>query len=353
MKLISLSLEKFRNYPKSSFVFERETTVIVGDNARGKTNILEAIYLMAIGKSFRATKEEQMILYGQEVGWVRGEVELNSESIDLEIRLTVGEVAGQRVQKKRYLVNNLAKRKMDFVGKLKCVLFRPENIELVLGSPSVRRDYLNQVLEQINEEYRRSLLAYSKGVRQRNKLLESIREKQAERKQLLFWDKLLIKNGQTITEKRREYIECVNKELKEREMEISLKYEFSAISESKLENYAEKEIWAGKTLVGPHRDDFVITKKREGKMVKDLSIYGSRGEQRMAILGIKLAELEFMTEDKERPVLLLDDVFSELDKDHRKEVLNLIGRQQTIMTTANEEMLSKRIKTKMQIISLD
>jgi DNA replication and repair protein RecF len=349
MYLASLSLQNFRNYRKQVFKFSENTSLFVGDNAVGKTNILEAIYLLASGGSFRATREQQMILYGQELGRVVG---MAGED-ELEIVLTIGEVQGERVQRKRYLINGVAKRKMDFVGRLRCVLFRPEDIELVLGSPSIRREYMDSVLEQVDREYRRSNLSYQKGLRQRNKLLERIREGEAERKQLLFWNRLLIKNGEIVVEKRREWMEFVNQELKEKQLELGLEYDKSVISEARLSKYSDAEIAAAKTLVGPHRDDFMFIAQRKGKLKKDLGIYGSRGEQRMAVLAVKLAELEFVklrTESK--PVLLLDDIFSELDHERRNEVLGLLEKQQTVVTTTDEHLIPSKYKKKVEMVRL-
>jgi len=349
MYLKILSLQNFRSYRKKKFKFVKNTTLLIGDNATGKTNILEAIYLLSVGRSFRATREQQMILYGEEVGRVKGEL----EDGELEIVLTVGEVIGQKTPRKRYLVNGVGKRKMDFVGKLKCVLFRPEDIDLVLGSPSNRREYLDGVLEQIDKEYRRSSLAYQKGLRQRNKLLWKIREGEAERKQLLFWNKMLVKNGEIIFKEREKYLMWVNQELRKKQSDLRLDYDSSRISEKRLEQYSNQEIAAGKTLVGPHRDDFRFIVQRKGKVEKDLSIYGSRGEQRMAILGVKLNELEYVSKvTEDRPVLLLDDIFSELDHKHRDKVLRLLVKQQTIITTADKHLIPVKKKKKMKIVEL-
>jgi len=353
MKLNSISFQQFRNYKAKTFSFGNKTSLITGGNGKGKTNILEGIYLLATGSSFRASKEQQMILYGQEIGRVVGKVKADGEIIDLEIRLTTGEVEGHRTATKRYLINNLAKRKMDFVGSLLAVLFRPEDIDLVLGSPNVRRQYLNSVLEQVDKEYRRSSMAYMKGLRQRNKLLERIREREAERKQLLFWNQMLIKNGEVVSSKRREYLEFVNKKLKEKGRKLSLKYDNSVISESRLNQYADREVGAATTLVGPHRDDFEFILKRKGKQEKNLSIYGSRGEQRMAVLGVKLSELEFVDEiTGEKPLLLLDDIFSELDEDNRDEVLELLNQHQTVITTTEEAQVPRKFRKKVEVIKL-
>jgi len=329
MILASLQLKNFRNYRKKMVVLTDNTTLIVGDNGAGKTNILEAVYLLATGKSFRATREDQMIFYGENLTRVVGQA-----SEELEIRLTGGQ--------KRYLVNGVGKRRMDFVGILRSVLFRPEDIELTLGSPKIRRDYLDSVLEQTDREYRRSNLSYQKGLRQRNKLLEKIREGEGERKQLIFWDQMLIKNGDIVAGKREEFLGFISEGLAKRGLGLKLAYDKSVISVSRLKQYETQEVAAATTLVGPHRDDFGFISRRPGKAEKNLSLYGSRGEQRIAVFAVKLIELEFVAEKSEtRPVLLLDDIFSELDARHRQEVVKLLAKQQTIITATDEAMLPK------------
>ena len=382
MQISNLSLKDFRNYQQKSFDFSSNptsrkaslgagTTLLAGDNGKGKTNVLEAIYLLATGKSFRARRDQEMILYGKELARISGDIEDPTSrgaslgaSDALEVVITTGELQGERVPKKRYLVNGAAKRKMDFVGKIRVVLFRPEDIELILGSPSSRREYLDSVLEQVDGEYRRSSLAYVKGLRRRNKLLYKIREGEAERNQLLFWNKMILKNGELIQQKRKGFLEYVSERLKERGLELRLEYDRSVISESRLEQYAMQEVASGTTLVGPHRDDFVFITQREGKVEKDLSIYGSRGEQRMAVFQVKLVELEYMDKREgyelsrgvrnleDRPILLLDDVFSELDKEHRREVFKLLDKQQTIISTADESLMPKRYLKKVEIVRL-
>lgn len=334
MRLQRLGLQNFRSYQKKSFDFSEQINLIIGDNGAGKSNILEAIYLLATGKSFRAEKDEQMVFYGQEFGRVTGSAEQNSETIEIEVVLT---------KPKRFLVNGVAKRKMDFVGNLACVLFRPEDIDLILGSPSRRRAYLDAVLEPVDREYRRCNLSFQKGLRQRNKLLERIREGEAERKQLLFWDQMLIKNGEIIYEKREKFLSW-----------LKLVYDPSRISPLRLSQYGQREIAAAKTLVGPHRDDFRFMVQRPGKAVKDLSIYGSRGEQRMAVLGVKLGEFSYVEKKLgEKPLLLLDDIFSELDHENREKIFSLLKKQQTIMTTADKHLLPKGIKLDIKTINVE
>lgn len=352
MILTKLRLQNFRNYKKQEFEFSEKTTLVVGPNTSGKTNLLEGIYLLATGKSFRAGLEQEMIKYDEDLARAKGRI-INKEITDLEIVLTRGEVLGEKVAKKKYQVNGIGKRAMDFIGKLRAVYFGPEDLDLVTNSPTLRRKYLDSVLEQVDREYRRATLSYEKGLRQRNKLLERIRDEGASRSQLLFWNQLLIKNGDYLTQKREEFVEFVNS-LQSSVFSFQLEYDKSIISPGRLEEYAKEEVAAGATLVGPHRDDFGFrVKERESKRARDLSAYGSRGEQRLSILWLKLRELEFITFKKgERPILLLDDIFSELDQKHRKLVLEVIPKQQTIITTTDLHLVEKDYQKKMEMVKL-
>ena len=336
MILSSLGLQNFRSYTKKKFEFSPQTTLIIGPNASGKTNILEAIMFCATGKSFRADADREAIAWNQEIARVNTEIDGTS----LELVLTQGEVQGQKAPLKKYLVNGVARRMVDFVGNLRAVLFWPEHLELVTDSPSLRRRYLDSVLVQVDREYRLNLVSYERALRQRNKLLDSINEGNASRSQLLFWDQLLIRAGGYLTDVRAAFIDFVNTTDSYR-----LEYDKSVISQSRLDQYADEEVAAKATLVGPHRDDFIFYKDD-----KNLSKFGSRGEQRLAILWLKLAELSFV-EDKtdDRPILLLDDIFSELDRVHRKLVTNLIGKQQTIITTTDRDIIAT---TTSQVITL-
>ena len=224
---------------------------------------------------------------------------------------------------------------MDFAGKLVVVFFRPEDLWLVEGSPGERRGWLDVVLAGVDREYLRSLLSYEKGLRRRNKILDLIREGEVNRTQLVFWDGLLIREGTVLTNKRRELVGLVNQHWQKTDNHLSLEYDVSGISEARLAQYKDEEVAAGYTLVGPHKDELIF-KERE----RNLVVYGSRGEQRMAVLWLKMAELQFV-ESKlgERPVLLLDDIFSELDEKHRQIVMGLIDKQQTIMTATDVEIV--------------
>jgi DNA replication and repair protein RecF len=336
MILTELSLQQFRSYPKRTITFAPATTLIIGPNTAGKTNILEAIMLLATGKSFRADTDMEMIHWNAKFGRVSAII----GDTKLELLLT---------PTKKYKVNGIPRRQIDFVGNLRAVLFWPEHLELVTDSPSVRRKYLDSVLVQVDREYRRNLQSYERGLRQRNRLLDLISEGKAHRHQLLFWDQLLIKSGGYITDGRTAFIDFINA-YRISHITYHIEYDKSVISDGRLEEYKDEEVAAKATLVGPHRDDFFVMKNN-----LDISKYGSRGEQRLAILWLKLAELAFIEEKTgERPILVLDDIFSELDVEHRELVLELLDKQQTIVSSAEEEIVTllKKYKIKADTIQL-
>lgn len=359
MVLSFLTLQNYRNYEKASVAFSSATTLVIGPNTAGKTNILEALAMLATGKSFRAERDSEVIRWSAEVARAKATV----EDTILELVITSGSVEGQKAPMKKYLVNGIARHSVDFAGILRVVLFWPEDLELVTDSPSLRRRYLDSVLVQVDREYRRNLFSYERGLRQRNKLLDLINEGKASPAQLLFWNQLLVKSGGYLTDKRGEFLDFINSSAFS-DMTYRVMYDKSVISDTRLLQYANEEIAAKATLVGPHRDDFIITKNQEQRTKNpiresncfDLSKFGSRGEQRLAVLWLKLAELSYIeNEAGERPILLLDDIFSELDGEHQQLVLSLVGKQQTIITSTDTGVvqLLKDNKTKhLEIIRL-
>lgn len=333
MRIERLTLENFRSYKKKIFHFG-QTTVIVAPNGAGKTNILEAIYLLSTGLSERASVTDEMINFDSEIGSVAGVIEHNEDRTELSVVLTKGVYMGKRTPKRRYLVDGVARVRSGFVGKLAAVLFRPEDMRLIEGSPSRRRNYLDETLSMAHPEYGRALSVYEASLKRRNRLLDAIRDGLARREQLTYWDQSIIKNGNILTDFRRSYLDYLS-QIQTAFGQYKLEYDASTISASRLEQYASAEVAVGYTLVGPHKDDFVI--KSEGR---DLMKYGSRGEQRLAVLFLKLGNMQYI-EGKlgVKPVLLLDDIFSELDEEHRKEVVAMTKDRQTIITSAEEEVV--------------
>jgi DNA replication and repair protein RecF len=336
--LKSINLSDFRNYESKTFEFSDGVTVIAGENAKGKTNLLEAIYLLGVGESFRAKRTEEMVRFNQELGRVSGEVALSKkDDINLEVVVNGGLVMGKVVNKRKYLIDGVSRRRKDVLGILPLVLFRPEDIELISGAPDVRRKFLDRLMIQVDRTYEHSLSTYEQALRRRNKILDAVRDGAASKYSLTFWDGLLIKHGQVIQDKRRELIDYINSLFEKSDLFKKLKvvYDLSIINESRLAQYADAEVAVGYTLVGPHKDDLII---KEG--TRDLLVYGSRGEQRMAVLALKMGEIYFLEEKgKKKATLLLDDIFSELDEEHKKEVLRVMAGRQVIVTTADVEDL--------------
>ncbi len=326
--IYKIRLQNFRNLKDEVYEFSPKTTIIVGPNAAGKSNLLESIYVLSTGKSFKATIENELIKIGNDFARVKG---LIHENIKLEALFAYE-------KHKKLMVNGVSKRLVDFAGNLKVVLFAPEDLDLVTSSPSLRRKFLDNVLSLVDREYHRAILSYEKGLRQRNRILWDLRENTTGNsggERLIFWNQLLIKTGDYIAEKREEFINFVNDTDSLNNSESKLIYDKSIISPKRLEDYKNAEIASATTLVGPHRDDFIF---EVGK--KNLSHFGSRGEQRMGVLWLKLAELAFVEKKtNEKPTLLLDDIFSELDIKHREIVFEIAKNQQTIITTADPHFL--------------
>ncbi len=345
MKANRIELSNFRNHKKLTLTFGAKT-VITGPNGAGKSNIIEAIYLAATARSYRAGSDEEMIRYSEKVGRVKLTVDRPDGKTDLEIVIHDGTMLGI---KKKFYVNGVARRSGDFGGNLKAVMFSPQDMELLSGSPSWRRKYLDVVISQSDREYRRSLISYEKGVRQRNKLLEMIREGQAERSQLFFWDRLVIKTGNYLTDKRTEVLNFFSQQGTEGALAFRCRYDKSEISETRLKQYEAEEVYAATTLVGPHRDDFRVEMEdadQENNYV-DTAAFASRGEQRMAVLWLKKGEFNYLNLAGDSPVVLLDDIFSELDHNHRKVIEELTSwvtehDGQVIMTTADEHLVPEK-----------
>lgn len=343
--LKSLTLQNFRSYKKSTFEF-KNSVIIIGPNTAGKSNLIESIFLLSTGKSFRAEKDAQMVKLGNEMGRIKAK----TSGVELEAVVTVGEVAGVRTQYKRYFVNGVAKRRMDFVGNLPSVLFSPQDLELVGGSPGKRRDFLDNVLEQTDRDYRIAHLGFMKALKQRNAILELAKDTGRNiDKQIEYWNSLVIRNGSVVTQKREKFINELNKAEKGI-FNFRIEYDKSEISKERLEKYYSAERASGVTLVGPQRDDVFIYFEEN----KPLKSFGSRGQQRLGVLQLKLIELNYIRERLEiSPILLLDDIFSELDEEHIKLILGIINDQQTILTTTHEEFIPAKIKGKMEVIELD
>ena len=343
--LKKVTLQNFRSYPKKEFVLNEKPLLVVGPNTAGKTNFIESIYLLSTGKSFKTDKDNQMVTIDKEVGRVKGEV----DELNLEVVLTNGYVSGRKTAYKKFTINGVSKRRVDFEGNLPSVLFSPQDLEIVIGSPSLRRNFLDEVLEQTDRDYRIAGIEYTKALRQRNALLGLAKDTgRRNKEQFDYWDELLILNGQHLSQKREELIEKVNNS-KKKIFDLKLLYDKSEISKERLTEYENAEVAVGVTLVGPHRDDLKIMFEKD----LELKSFGSRGQQRLGVLQLKFIQLALIEEKmNKRPLLLLDDVFSELDEGHIDLILEIINTQQTIITTTHEEFVKRKTLKDMEVIEL-
>ena len=348
MHIKTLELTNYRNHKNLALDFSKDITLITGENGSGKTNIIEAINLLSTGKGFKSSFDKETICYEEKSSTIKGVITKEAEnSEETEVRI------GVMIEKTEDITNKSIKTvkingKPARIGALSdnfnTVLFSPLEMNLLVNGPSQRRDFLDTLLSQGDSEYKKNLSDYTKVRRQRNKVLETIRETQAGYAQLKFWNERLVNYGKDLQKKRNEFFEYLNANINETVQKVDVKiktqvkYLINPALEEKLENIQEREIAAGTTLIGPHRDDFMFTSVEYGEN-QDLAKYASRGQQRTLILGLKLCELNYLRERiKDKPVLLLDDIFSELDENHRKAVEELVYSQQTIITSTDKPL---------------
>lgn len=347
MRINQISLTNYRNHKALDLEFSPNSTLILGENGTGKTNVLEAINFLATGSGFKSEFDREVITATENSATITGQVtRLNQGSEQGEKEIKIGiliQKAGDEGNKsaKTAKINGKPARIGDLSNNFNTVLFSPLEMNLLINGPSKRRDFLDNLLSQSNNEYKKELSKYIKVRRQRNKVLETIREIGSGFAQLKFWDEKLIEYGTYLQEKRKEFLSYTNKNINligqkiDPQIETKIKYLEVDLSEEILKQYQPKEIITATSLVGPHRDDFIFTSQEYGEN-QDFSKYASRGQQRTMILSLKLCELGFLREKLgEDPVLLLDDIFSELDFNHQTALEKIIGEQQTILTSTH------------------
>jgi len=340
MFLISLQLTNFRNYARLNLNFDHKPTILLGNNAAGKSNLLESIYLLSTTKSIRVEKEEELILSGESFSRVEGLIEDRGEETGLIVIL-------QKANKK-VLVNGVSRRVVDFFGLLPAVIFYPQNINMITGSPSLRRWHLDLSLSQVDLEYKKSLTSYEQFLTSRNRVVKRIREGLSKYDELEYWTKELINTGEIISRKRTLFFSFLNG-IEHPLGDFKFIFNPNLLTKERLEQYKTSEVAAGATLIGPHRDDFSFYLKD-----RFLAHFGSRGEQRTATLAFELATLEFMAQVYgKRPILLLDDIFSELDSPHRNKILEIIPRQQTVIATVELENIPKSFLDSARILQVE
>lgn len=352
MFLKSLHLTNFRSYTRLDLDFDQRPTILVGDNAVGKSNLLEAIYLLSTAKSLRVETEDELIKDHCDFAKVEGFlIDGGKTELLVIINRQNEEIKPARPAggfRKKVLVNGIRRRVTDFIGNLPAVIFHPSDINMVTGPPGLRRWHLDMGLAQIDHDYKKALTLYEQFLTARNKVLKRIREEQAGVDELTYWTANLVTQGQVISEKRKAFFEFINS-LEESLGRFRFEYKPSEVTVEKLLETNGREVAAAATLIGPHRDDLTILLKD-----RNLARYGSRGEQRIATLAFKLAQLEYMAKILgQRPMLLLDDVFSELDAFHRAHVVEVVSKQQTIIATVELENIPKTFLDLSQILRVE
>jgi len=341
----SLSLRNYRNYNTLTLTLDPGINIFLGANAQGKTNIVEAVYYASLGHSHRTNTEAELIRWEQPAG----SVQLKFCRMDVENALEFQFVRGKR---RRILQNGQPIRPKELVGNLNTVLFSPEDLYLIKGAPAERRHFLDGEISQASPAYYHELMQYNRIVQQRNNLLKKIRDHEARPSMLELWNPQLVESGVKIMHKRQEAVQKLNMlaNLMQRRISgnlenLQVSYAIHGLAEGKstkdlvswyneeLTSHQEIDILRGTTSRGPHHDDLVLTVNGV-----NLRAYGSQGQQRTGVLALKLAELEFLrSETGEYPVLLLDDVMSELDADRRQQLLAFIRREhiQTLITATD------------------
>ena len=331
MWIKKIKINNFRNYKKEEINLEKNINIFYGQNAQGKTNIIESIFLCSLGKSFRAKKDNEMIKLNEENAIV--EVEYEKSDRDGKIKIEIG-------NKKNIYLNGIKIKKLsELLGNLNIVIFTPDDINILKGGPQNRRRFLDIMISQLRPNYMHILSLYLKTIEQRNKYLRQTKEEHKDENLLEIWDEKLAEYALKIYEYRKEFIEKIIKKINiihnnitNGEEQIELEYITECDSKEKylklLKERRKLDIIKGFTTKGVHRDDFMIYINK-----KDIRIFGSQGQNRTAMLSLKLAELQVIYDEiGEYPILLLDDFMSELDRTRRKNFLENIKGTQVIIT---------------------
>lgn len=336
MYIKEISLENFRNYEKQNIKLNENINIIYGNNAQGKTNIIESIFLCAYGKSFRAKKDSDLIKFGE-----------NSAKVNILYKKTdrEGKITAEIKDKKLFYINDINQKKIsDIVGKINIVIFTPDDIEIIKDGPQRRRKFLDMMISSLKPNYIHLLNTYNKALEQRNNYLRQIKYENQNPSMLDIWDEQLSEYSYKIFEYRNYFINKISEKIevfhnlitKSGKEDIKIKY----ISNSKdkksfLENLKksrEIDLKRGFTATGVHRDDFMIYINN-----RPVAIFGSQGQQRTSILTLKLCELQIVKDELgENPILLLDDFMSELDSQRRKSFLENISGNQVIITCTDK-----------------
>ena len=341
MQIKNLLLKNFRNYSEQNFEFISGLNILTGSNAQGKTNCAEAVYFLCTGYSPRAVKDKEIILHGENKAVIIGKAMTSYGDTDVEIHILSD-------GKKEILINGIKVLKTgELLGNINSVFFNPQELKIVQESPEDRRRFLDLALSQMSKHYYYSLIRYKKILSQRNNLLKYTNEREI-LETLPVWDEHLAKYGGEIIRQRKEFLDSLkpfareahsyltdNTEILEIDSEIKYSGDMAQGLLADLKKAYAKDMRLRFTTVGPHRDDMKIHINGQ-----DVKTYGSQGQKRTAALSIKLAETEFFKDRTgEYPILILDDVLSELDKKRKKKLIEKIKDLQVILTCTEKDRL--------------
>jgi len=339
MHLAKITLQGFRSFAeKVSFTFDPHFTLIIGPNSVGKTNLLEAIYLVSKNQGFREKKSIDLVSRLNDEASVVGEVREGESLTKLEVRLSK---KGDEVTKLQY-VNNLYKPIKSYRQRAyNVVLFQPDDLQLISGNASLRRQYFDRLLSAVDYEYYRAKTNFEQAVYKRNKTLENKEHYGLLNVQelLRFWDEYLSKQISYLNQERQKIADFFNTESQLNGMRFNLVYQPSPFLDSRNQEQLARELRVRRTSSGPGLDDFYFF-RLEGEASKNLAHFGSRSEQRLAVLWLKINELRYFKSKSEfAPLLLMDDIFSELDEKNSERILKVATEYQTIVTTAHLEVI--------------
>ena len=348
MQIKLLELENFRNYESLKMEFQEGINIIYGENAQGKTNILESIYMCSTGKSHKGSKEKEIIRYDMNESHIKAEFDTSFGGRRVDIHL-------KKSKEKGIAINKVPIRKLsELYGKIFVVIFSTEDLDIIKRGPSDRRRFIDMELCQIDPIYVEQLITYNKILIQRRELFKKLEDHEADLRELSetldIWDLQLVNYGTELIKRRRSFIEEINKiifdihyEITSGKEKLKIVYEPSVDEESFYEELLknrERDSYLKQTSVGPHRDDFAFY---NGNI--NMKTYGSNGQQRTCALTLKLSEIKLIENlKKEKPILLLDDVLSELDRSRQRMLLKTLKETQTIITcTGVDEFVEQEL----------
>lgn len=334
MILKSIQLENFRSFKEKTIQFDPTVTILLGNNAVGKTNILESIYFICTGKGLKDDKQEELIHFDEDQASVKASFKDN----DLEQTFKIV-LKKENTTKKAYFVDRSKKLLQHYTTYTPPVaVFSPDRMKIIDGPNSQRRSYIDHVLSKVDIQYKKNLVNYDSAIRKRNKILEKAISPDNLQEDLQFWDDYLIKQAEYLYKKREWFVDEINKKPSIEEHSFKMIYKQNAISPMRLEEYYLRQFYLKRTVVGPHRDEFTVLKLKNKRNI-DVHTYSSRGEQRLALLWLLLHEIDVYSVELERkPLILLDDIFSELDQLNKKVIFEVIQNYQSVITSTEQEL---------------